>query len=124
MKQDLSISQLMNKVATLSKLKKDYLVPTNELTVTTKGDTTFLYVNETPFVLKDRAASQLSSIDRKFRIHDMRHTHATWLLESGVNIKAVSERLGHSSIRITLDTYAHVGQSMQEEAVKALNNLL
>ena len=65
-----------------------------------------------------------AGIDRKFRIHDMRHTHATWLLESGVNIKAVSERLGHSSIRITLDTYAHVGQSMQEEAVKALNCLL
>ena len=65
-----------------------------------------------------------AGISRKFRIHDMRHTHATWLLESGVNIKAVSERLGHSSIRITLDTYAHVGQSMQEEAVKALNKLL
>ena len=65
-----------------------------------------------------------AGIDRKFRIHDMRHTHATWLLESGVNIKVVSERLGHSSIRITLDTYAHVGQSMQEEAVKALNKLL
>ena len=64
MKQDLSISQLMAKVKQLAKLKKDYLVPTNELTITTKGDTTFLNVHETPFVLQDRAACQLSSITR------------------------------------------------------------
>ena len=54
----------------------------------------------------------------------MRHTHATWLLEVGVNIKVVSERLGHSSIRITLDTYAHVLQTMQQEAVDTLNDIL
>ena len=66
----------------------------------------------------------ISGIDRKFRIHDMRHTHATWLLEAGVNIKVVSERLGHSSIRITLDTYAHVLQTMQQEAVDTLNDIL
>lgn len=66
----------------------------------------------------------LAGIDRKFRIHDMRHTHATWLLEAGVNIKVVSERLGHSSIRITLDTYAHVLQTMQQEAVDTLNDIL
>lgn len=66
----------------------------------------------------------IAGIDRKFRIHDMRHTHATWLLEAGVNIKVVSERLGHSSIRITLDTYAHVLQTMQQEAVDTLNDIL
>ncbi len=65
-----------------------------------------------------------AGIDRKFRIHDMRHTHATWLLEAGVNVKVVSERLGHSSIRITLDTYAHVLQTMQQEAVDTLNDIL
>ncbi len=67
---------------------------------------------------------EIAGIDRKFRIHDMRHTHATWLLEAGVNIKVVSERLGHSSIRITLDTYAHVLQTMQQEAVDKLNDIL
>lgn len=66
---------------------------------------------------------EAAGIDRRFRIHDMRHTHATWLLEKGVNVKAVSERLGHSNIRITLDTYAHIGQSLQEEAVKKLNEI-
>ncbi len=64
MKQDLSISQLMNKVAALSKLKKDCLVPTNELTVSTSKDVTFLNVQGTPYVLQERAASQLSAITR------------------------------------------------------------
>ena len=57
------------------------------------------------------------------RIHDLRHTHATWLLEAGVNVKAVSERLGHSSCRITLDIYAHCMKTMQDKAVEALNQI-
>ena len=62
MKQDLSINQLMSKVSALSKLKKDYLLPTNELTVSTSGDVTFLNVQGTPYALQDRAASQISAI--------------------------------------------------------------
>src|SRR5690606_20166790 len=50
------------------------------------------------------------------RFHDLRHTHATLLLQQGVHPKIVSERLGHASIRITLDTYSHVIPSMQKEA--------
>jgi integrase len=42
------------------------------------------------------------------RFHDLRHTHATTLLARGHSIKAVSQRLGHASIDITLKTYAHV----------------
>ncbi|MEH7650896.1 site-specific integrase [Bacillus safensis] len=44
----------------------------------------------------------------KIRIHDCRHTHATLLLEAGVSLKEVQERLGHSSIKMTGDIYAHV----------------
>ena len=64
MKQDLTISQLMNRVSQLARLKKDYLVPTNELRVSSKEDTTFLDVHGTPYVLQERAAAQLSSIAR------------------------------------------------------------
>ncbi|MSR92276.1 site-specific integrase [Inconstantimicrobium porci] len=46
-------------------------------------------------------------------IHDLRHTHATILLLKGENIKVISERLGHNSVKITLDTYSHVLPSMQ-----------
>ena len=64
-----------------------------------------------------------AGISSKFRFHDLRHTHATWLLEAGVNVKVVSERLGHANIRITLDTYAHVLKTMQGEAVTVLDKI-
>jgi len=50
------------------------------------------------------------------RFHDLRHTHATQLLRQGVHPKIVSERLGHSTVGITLDVYSHVLPGMQEEA--------
>lgn len=51
----------------------------------------------------------------RIRFHDLRHTHATILLGMGVNPKIVSDRLGHSSVKITLDTYSHVLPSMQQD---------
>jgi integrase len=56
-----------------------------------------------------------------FRFHDLRHTHATQLLRHGVHPKIVSERLGHSNIAITLDTYSHVLPGMQEDAIAAFD---
>lgn len=52
------------------------------------------------------------------RLHDLRHTHATLLLEAGVPIKVVSERLGHASVSMTLDVYAHVLPAMEVDAVE------
>ena len=53
-----------------------------------------------------------------FRFHDLRHTHATHLLKQGVHPKIVSERLGHSTVAITLDTYSHVLPGMQAQGLK------
>jgi len=58
------------------------------------------------------------------RFHDLRHTCATLLLSNDVNAKVVSEMLGHSSIRITLDIYSHLMPDMQEKAAKALEKAL
>lgn len=58
------------------------------------------------------------------RLHDLRHTHATLLLAAGVNPKVVSERLGHSSVSFTLDTYAHVMPGMQPEAAELFRKLV
>lgn len=55
------------------------------------------------------------------RFHDLRHAHATLMLLQGVHPKIVSERLGHASIGITLDTYSHVLPSMQAQAVEAFD---
>ncbi|MGC2078962.1 MAG: site-specific integrase, partial [Xanthobacteraceae bacterium] len=53
----------------------------------------------------------------QIRLHDLRHSHATQLLAEGVHPKIAQERLGHSSISITLDLYSHVLPGMQAEAV-------
>jgi integrase len=58
------------------------------------------------------------------RFHDCRHTSATLLMESGVHPKIVQERLGHSSIAMTLDRYSHVSESVQQGAADRLNELL
>src|SRR5262249_15638723 len=57
------------------------------------------------------------------RFHDLRHAHATLMLSKGVHPKIVSERLGHASIGITLDTYSHVLPSMQRDAAVAFDQL-
>jgi len=57
-------------------------------------------------------------------LYGLRHTCATILMAAGVNPKIVSERLGHSGVSITLDTYSHVLPGMQEQATLELENLL
>ena len=57
------------------------------------------------------------------RFHDLRHTHATILLKQGVHPKVVQERLGHSKISMTLDTYSHVLPTMQKEAAEKIRNI-
>jgi integrase len=52
------------------------------------------------------------------RLHDLRHLHATLLLQAGTNPKVVQERLGHSSIAVTMDIYSHVLPTLQREAAE------
>ena len=58
------------------------------------------------------------------RIHDLRHTHASLLLKAGVHPKVVSERLGHSSVTITLDRYSHLLPGLQEAAAAKFDELV
>ena len=60
----------------------------------------------------------------RIRLHDLRHTSATLALHAGIHPKVVSERLGHSSIAITLDTYSHVVPGLQEAAASQLASLI
>ena len=63
-------------------------------------------------------------LPKEIRLYDLRHTHATLLLSKGVHPKIVSERLGHSSTQITLDTYSHVLPHMQKETAEKLEAML
>lgn len=61
---------------------------------------------------------------RRVRFHDLRHTAATLMLGRGVHVKVVSEILGHASIAITLDIYAHVLPDMQAQAAEVMESVL
>jgi integrase len=60
----------------------------------------------------------------QIRLYDLRHSHATLLLFAEEHPKIVSERLGHSTITLTLDTYSHVLPNMQKRATERLKTLL
>ena len=60
----------------------------------------------------------------KIRLHDLRHTAASLALATGIHPKVVSERLGHSSVAITLDIYSHLTPGLQEDAAERLGEIL
>jgi integrase len=57
------------------------------------------------------------------RFHDLRHAHATQLFAAGIHPKAVSERLGHSSVAFTMDTYSAMIPSLGRAAADAADTL-
>jgi integrase len=76
-----------------------------------------------PSNLRNRSFKRIKAragVREDLRFHDLRHTCATLLLTEGVNVKVVSEMLGHASITITLNTYAHVLPDMQDSAAEAM----
>ena len=78
-----------------------------------------------PEGVTDRWRCQWPGLDLpRIRLHDLRHTHATLLLAAGVPIKVVSERLGHTTIALTMDIYAHVLPAMDRDAAAAYGRLL
>lgn len=67
-----------------------------------------------------RAAAGLPGV----RIHDLRHTHASWLVAAGVPLPEVSRRLGHESITTTVDVYGHMSPDLQASAAAAADRAL
>lgn len=90
--------------------------------------------NDLLFCNSEGQAFRPSSVNRPFReyikkagvpyirFHDTRHTHATLMMQLGINPKMVAERLGHATVKITLDTYSHVTTDMQKEAIQTFTN--
>ncbi|SCV21734.1 Protein of unknown function [Bacillus cereus] len=60
----------------------------------------------------------------RIRIHDLRHTHATLMLQAGEHPKIVQDRLGHSSIQMTLDKYSHITQNLQQQAAENFESII
>lgn len=72
-------------------------------------------------VFFDKAAKKAGIVGKRF--YDLRHGHATYLLMHNINIKEIQERMGHSSIRMTIDTYGHLFPTIQQQSVALLNGL-
>jgi integrase len=90
---------------------------------------TFVYCREDGEPIQPRSLTHVWEIfvaDRKPRVrfHDLRHAHASHLLASGVHPKVAQERLGHSSVAITMDIYSHVLPGVQAAAVKKVGDAL
>lgn len=100
------------------KLKKYYDSKTNR-------NTTFLFGGDSP--LPDRTVDRLfqkyTSLAnlKQIRIHDLRHSHASYLISQGISIVAVAKRLGHKNIEVTLNTYSHLMPQEEELLVKKLS---
>jgi len=58
------------------------------------------------------------------RLHDARHSHASLMLKQGIHPKIVQERLGHSTIAVTLDTYSHITPGLQEAAAQRFDDVM
>ncbi|HMM21832.1 MAG TPA: site-specific integrase [Selenomonadales bacterium] len=64
-----------------------------------------------------------AGIKDKVSFHSLRHTHASQLITQNIPMKAISERLGHSTINITMDTYGHIEEKLQRQAAESINNI-
>jgi integrase len=62
-----------------------------------------------------------ASVGEPMRFHDLRHTHAAILIAQGEHPKVIQHRLGHSSIKVTLDTYGHLFEGLDEAAAERLD---
>ncbi|MEX1134120.1 MAG: tyrosine-type recombinase/integrase [Acidimicrobiia bacterium] len=57
------------------------------------------------------------------RVHDHRHTHASWLIAAGEHPKAIQTRLGHSSIQVTMDRYGHLMEGLDDRTADRLDSI-
>lgn len=70
---------------------------------------------------KNKACEQAKL--KKIRIHDFRHSHASFLINNGVEPIVISKRLGHSSVRTTLEVYSHMFEKQNRKAIDVINKL-
>lgn len=104
----------------LLELLKDYIDKLDSLGPT---DRVFSLLNKSNLRRALRSGAMLAGI-QPIRIHDLRHSHASLLINQGYNIKAISDRLGHQNIETTLNFYAHLYNNTGKEIAEKLNNLI
>jgi len=124
--------RLLTVVAENAKSGEERTIPMSEtVTETLKampGETYFFENPETKTHVRDllesfRAALKRAKIAGRVRIHDLRHAYGTWSAQAGVDAKTLSELMGHSDPRITLDLYCHTSLEVKRAAVERIPDL-
>ena len=90
-----------------------------------------LYIIDDDFIFRHQKTSYtikfkniaLKVLGKDLRIHDLRHSHASFLINNGVDVLLISKRLGHSNIAMTLNVYSHLYPSKENEAIELINKL-
>jgi len=115
----------------LAEMLKDWKVKQKEkLEEFTKNTEELQIIQSTPITITknmiDKKFKQILERDKdlkKIRIHDLRHSHASLLINQGEDYLVVKERLGHASITTTIDTYSHLYPSKQKTLANKLDDL-
>lgn len=94
--------------------------PPNDFVCCTHDHKTLHHRNLTQVFYRIINANELP----RLRFHDLRHTHASLLLSTGISAKVTQERLGHARIETTMNTYSHVLPSIQKEAADKIGEIL
>lgn len=68
-----------------------------------------------------RKYTQLANV-KNIRLHDFRHSHASWLINNGANIVLVAKRLGHKDTQMTLNTYTHLFPNQEHEILSLIES--
>ena len=88
----------------------------------------FVCTKENGQVITHNSKGPFKSIAKKlgidFTFHNLRHTHATMLIEAGANIKDVQVRLGHSDFSTTANTYSHTTDNMKKQTLELFDNIV
>lgn len=124
----LSIDPLIVDVLKHHKSHQDEVKKNNDLVY---HDSNFIFANEDGYPLtigkiSDRIVRLINHTDIKKHVstHTFRHSHASLLIEAGVHIKEIQERLGHSSITTTMDIYAAVTKDIKQQSSEQFSNLM
>lgn len=115
-------------------LLKKHKAEQNEIKLRTRdkyhdNDFVFAQPNGYPEVMKKgelrmERLLKIAKIDKHVTPHSLRHTHTSLLIEAGVGIKEIQQRLGHTDIETTMNIYAHMTKNLEEKASQKFSELM
>jgi len=125
--QELQLQQIKAKEYYADEYQKIYHDEENGINDKSGNVIEFINIYENGGFIQPRTMQHTSTVIHKFypafNFHSLRHTHCTRLLEAGLPLKYVQQRLGHKNISVTMDIYNHLTQNQAEQSKQALEDV-